>query len=273
MATTWRTLCAAAPTGHRSTTAEGGWGRVAPRRHRDRGVAGQRDRMDDAHGGRRIGRTRSGSPGWLRGSREPFDAGGRSDEHARARRPRPSGRAAPGRRGSVERRRRRKEISRVLSRAEALGVIYLGRRSPDASCGLPELVRGGPPLALFGLAPGGVCRAAAVAGARGGLLPHRFTLACAPETGAIGGLFSVTLSIASRRPGVTRHHVLRSPDFPRPAEWPDATPCPSATASSRQCNGRRLAVVPSPALKLVGRTARHVLRRRTLAPADGAHLG
>jgi hypothetical protein len=29
---------------------------------------------------------------------------------------------------------------------------------------------------LFGLAPGGVCRAAAVTSARGALLPHRFTL-------------------------------------------------------------------------------------------------
>ncbi len=31
---------------------------------------------------------------------------------------------------------------------------------------------------------------------------------------AIGGLFSVALSIGSRRPGVTWHPTLRSPDFP-----------------------------------------------------------
>jgi len=30
-----------------------------------------------------------------------------------------------------------------------------------------------------------------------------------------GGLFSVALSVASRRPGVTRRHALWSPDFPR----------------------------------------------------------
>jgi len=30
----------------------------------------------------------------------------------------------------------------------------------------------------------------------------------------LGGLFSVALSVASRRPGVTRRHALRSPDFP-----------------------------------------------------------
>ena len=49
---------------------------------------------------------------------------------------------------------------------------------------------------------------------RGALLPHRFTLACAPER-AIGGLLSVALSIASRRPGITRHPALWSSDFPR----------------------------------------------------------
>jgi len=47
----------------------------------------------------------------------------------------------------------------------------------------------------------------------GALLPHRFTLACAARA-AIGGLLSVALSVASRRPGVTRHPALRSSDFP-----------------------------------------------------------
>ena len=47
----------------------------------------------------------------------------------------------------------------------------------------------------------------------GALLPHPFTLACAPER-AIGGLLSVALSVASRRPGVTRHPALGSSDFP-----------------------------------------------------------
>ena len=58
---------------------------------------------------------------------------------------------------------------------------------------------------------------------RGALLPHRFTLACPPVcTRAIGGLFSVALSLAppqitleARPPGVTRHRVPWSPDFPR----------------------------------------------------------
>src|SRR5581483_1827849 len=34
---------------------------------------------------------------------------------------------------------------------------------------------------LFGLAPGGVCRAARVTPGAGALLPHRFTLTCAPR--------------------------------------------------------------------------------------------
>jgi len=34
----------------------------------------------------------------------------------------------------------------------------------------------------------------------------------------IGGLFSVALSIASRRPAVSRHPALWSPDFPPPTQ-------------------------------------------------------
>ena len=41
--------------------------------------------------------------------------------------------------------------------------------------------------------------------------------------GAIGGLLSVALSVASRRPGVTRHPALRSSDFP-PSGEPLGTP-------------------------------------------------
>ncbi len=67
---------------------------------------------------------------------------------------------------------------------------------------------------LFGLAPDGVYRAAAVAGARGGLLPHRFTLAAACR----GGFFSVALSLRSRDTpsGRTLSGIVFpwSPDFP-----------------------------------------------------------
>ena len=64
--------------------------------------------------------------------------------------------------------------------------IHLGPALPPASCSLPvppSPARGrrskdGPPLKrnLFGLAPGGGCRALPVARQAGGLLPHRFTL-------------------------------------------------------------------------------------------------
>lgn len=67
---------------------------------------------------------------------------------------------------------------------------------------------------LFGLAPNGVCQAGSVARTAGELLPHPFTLACAPPSRAIGGLLSVALSVGSLLPGVTRHSALWSPDFP-----------------------------------------------------------
>ena len=77
---------------------------------------------------------------------------------------------------------------------------------------------------LFGLAPVGVYRASPVARAAGGLLHHRFTLACAltpqgracePDVQAIGGLLSVALSVGSPRLGVTQQPALRSSDFPQ----------------------------------------------------------
>ena len=65
-------------------------------------------------------------------------------------------------------------VSRILSRT----AIHLDGSSPTRSSGLPGTVRRATG-SLLGLAPGGVCRSAAVAGDAGGLLHHRFTLACA----------------------------------------------------------------------------------------------
>lgn len=79
----------------------------------------------------------------------------------------------------------------------------------------PTRVRCGPHHApLFGLAPDGVYLATDCCQPRGALLPHLFTLACAPANRAIGGLFSAALSVGSRRPGVTWRPALWSPDFP-----------------------------------------------------------
>jgi len=104
-------------------------------------------------------------------------------------------------------------ISRVLSWA----AIPLGGASPRRSSSLPgsgadHTSRVSPPAPLFGLAPGGVFRAADGYPPRGALLPHLFTLAGALRR--LGGLFSVALSVGSRPPGVTWHPVLWSPDFP-----------------------------------------------------------
>ena len=67
---------------------------------------------------------------------------------------------------------------------------------------------------LHGLAPGGVYRA--------GLLPNRWCALTAPFhpylpcrlRGRKGGLLSVALSVAFRRPAVSRHPALWSSDFP-----------------------------------------------------------
>ena len=74
----------------------------------------------------------------------------------------------------------------------------------------------GSPTSLFGLAPGGVYRAAECYHRRGALLPHPFTLTvlCGVTRGDLGGLLSVALSVGSRLPGVTWHPIRRSPDFP-----------------------------------------------------------
>src|SRR5262245_42183234 len=88
-------------------------------------------------------------------------------------------------------------------------VISLGRRLPGASSGHtrePHAGRASPALAsgialLFGLAPGGVCRAAPVTRVAGELLPHRFTLTAL----AGGGLLSVALSVGSPPLAVSQH--------------------------------------------------------------------
>ena len=71
---------------------------------------------------------------------------------------------------------------------------------------------------LFGLAPQGVCRAAPTRVGRGALLPHRFTLTSSSspfDDEAIGGLFSVALSVASPRLAVSQPAARESSDFPR----------------------------------------------------------
>ncbi len=69
--------------------------------------------------------------------------------------------------------------------------------------------RGGLPF-LFGFAPGGVYRAASVAGCAVRSYRTLSPLPCAPEGGQ-GGLLSVALSLGLPPPGVTRHPISVEP--------------------------------------------------------------
>ena len=97
------------------------------------------------------------------------------------------------------------------------GIIYLGSTLLPTSSGLPGTqVARAAPRPLFGLAPSGVCRATSVSS--GPVRSYR-TLSPLPvrparTRAAIGGLLSAALSVALRRPGVTRHPALWSSDFP-----------------------------------------------------------
>lgn len=87
---------------------------------------------------------------------------------------------------------------------------------PRRACDLPAGSGGQPsnacadPKALLGLAPGGVCRAAAVT--------CDAVVSCtavSPLPDCSGGLFSVALSRGSPRVDVVHHPALWSPDFPQ----------------------------------------------------------
>ena len=102
-------------------------------------------------------------------------------------------------------------------------------------CGLPggatSLLRTGRPYLTFDLAPDGVYPATTVTCSTGALLPHRFTLTCAPG-GAIGGLLSVALACVSPRLAVSQHRALRSPDLPQPQRTGAATTRPTHRSMS-----------------------------------------
>ncbi len=104
----------------------------------------------------------------------------------------------------------------------AMGMaIHLGRPLPGASRDRPGRRRENPPgpwpgpPPLRGLAPGGVYRAAPVAG--GAVRSYR-TLSPLPSVAEAkeGGLLSVALSLGSPPPGVTRHPVSVEPGLSSP---------------------------------------------------------
>src|SRR2546429_1554561 len=109
------------------------------------------------------------------------------------------------------------------------------------------------------------CRACCQA--RGGLLPHLFTLTLWIK----GGLFSVARSVALRRPGVTWQSALWSSDFPQHRPPPGAPRPARPTAyhgeryRSRKGRGKASARQPSQqANQAVGRESSGSLRPRRL---------
>ena len=142
----------------------------------------------------------------------------------------PQGRQHPCRRGKFDTRpshprrggRKKRWRSRPISRVLSWTVIPLGASSPIRSSNLPGPDAGRAMRSLFGLAPGGVCRAGLLPDSRCALTAPFHPCHALPEE-PFGGLLSVALSVGSRRPGVTWHRALWSPDFPRhrhPEGWP-----------------------------------------------------
>jgi hypothetical protein len=107
--------------------------------------------------------------------------------------------------------------SRPVSRVLSWTVIPLGLTSPSGSSNLPGSSAGHANAPLFGLAPSGVCHATRRCPRARCALTAPFHPYHACLATPFGGLFSVALSVGSRRPGVTWHSALWSPDFPRDA--------------------------------------------------------
>jgi hypothetical protein len=157
--------------------------------------------------------------------------GGLPDPHSRGVPERPP-KLAGARRGSAERPYSRvsRPISRVLDGTRetrmrdghSSGTPVTRRlKQPTRTAGSghhPEavLAHGFAP-SLFGLAPGGVCHAAAVT--VGAVRSYR-TFSPLPQPNECrGGMFSVALSLDSHPPDVIRHHLSAEPGLSSPAAF------------------------------------------------------
>src|SRR3989441_2273943 len=110
--------------------------------------------------------------------------------------------------------------------------LWDGCRQPPHAA-YPQLRRPGPGLAAYLALPRlGVTVPRLLPGARWALTPPFH-----PYPWTKGGLFSVALSVALRRPGVTWQSALRSSDFPQHAT-PTGIPRPSHPTATRQENYR-----------------------------------
>ena len=114
----------------------------------------------------------------------------------------------------------------------AVTAISLGPSSRTAANDLPEDLGAGRAILLFGLPPGGVCRAGLVTQAAVSSYLAVSPLP-SPASWPSGGLFSVALSLSSRTVGVTHHLALGSPDFPPAAHAAGGRP------ETRQAERRR----------------------------------
>src|SRR5690606_962428 len=95
--------------------------------------------------------------------------------------------------------------------------IAAGLMQPTRMTGLENRL-GLPASSLFGLAPGGVCRAVPVA--RSAVRSYR-TLSSLPRMR--GGLLSVALSLGSPPAAVSRHRISMEPGLSSPTETGAAT--------------------------------------------------
>lgn len=98
-------------------------------------------------------------------------------------------------------------------RKQTATIIHLGQQSLTGSSNTPDLNVGhairDPIWSCSGWSlPCNYCYQQS-----GALLPHPFSLTCS-SCEVIGGLLSVALVVGLRRPGVTWHPALWSPDFP-----------------------------------------------------------
>ena len=128
-------------------------------------------------------------------------------------------------------------VSRVLSLSNHSSGIHVtvNLKRPTRKHARTALPRVGPEAYakatfLFGLAPGGVCRADSVT--RVAVRSYRTVSPLPAPLLALGGLLSVALSVGSRPPGVTWHLVRRSPDFPPPLRG-KSSDCPADSQCTR----------------------------------------
>src|SRR5579871_175081 len=96
-------------------------------------------------------------------------------------------------------------VSRVLFSLAQEMAIPLGRSLPNASRDLPGRRPETTLPSLFGLAPGGACRAVPVTG--DAVRSYRTISTLPGHCCTVGGLLSVALSLESPPPDVIRHHV------------------------------------------------------------------